>query len=241
MTRPKPTCPGCAVRQRDWLLCQACTGRLCDALQLIPPAPTRRRGQLPWEHDGWQGLLAELELAGLRQTRRASPIAIGGTSSSGPLPYDGQAGDLAVQLAAALTRCCALLAPTGDHPTDPIGQAAWLSSRRRQIRGHPAAGQVQDLVPLVDQCLTVVGPPSPRPDSTDQGRREQLLADALDGLATRSEILAGLPAYGCTVSQPRFTGWIQSGRLQPRGDLRGVPTYRVGDVVALARTRRRVS
>lgn len=286
--KSKPVCPGCGVRQRDSLLCDGCMAKLVGALELIPPAPARpgefvagpsgtvrvgRRQSLPWERDGWPGLLAELELSRLRQSRRAAHVA-GGHSDGSSLPFDDRA-DAGADLAAALARWCLVLSPS-DPPADP---AVWLLANRARVRRHPQAAELAaEVTRLVDRCLAVVGSPPQRQhlgqcevcgadlfadrrrddDAATcrkckrvvtgiKERRESRLSQALDGLATRSEILSVLPdSFGLKVSQSRFSNWLSSGRLQSRGrslepnaagEEQGVPTYRLGDVVDLARRR----
>lgn len=153
---------------------------------------------------------------------------------------------------------------------DLAAMAGWLISERKRIRIHPAARQIhRDIDHAVNRCLSVIGQPPPRDylgrcqvcdadlycepgaDETTclrcktvvtgiKARKEHRLRQALDGLATRTEILAMLPhSFGVSVSQSRFSNWLDHGRIHAKGRTPdGYPTYRLSDVVALARNTR---
>lgn len=71
-------------------------------------------------------------------------------------------------------------------------------------------------------------------------RREWLLAEAKDRLATASVIAAALTTFGAECTPDRIWKWAQRGRLLSHGrDGQGRPLYRVGDVDELLATQTR--
>lgn len=65
-------------------------------------------------------------------------------------------------------------------------------------------------------------------------RRAWLLAEAEDQLETATHIAQALSTLGQHVNATRIRKWAERGRIAPHGvNLRGDPTYRVGDVIDL--------
>lgn len=65
-------------------------------------------------------------------------------------------------------------------------------------------------------------------------RRVWLLAEAEDQLETATHIAQALSTLGQQVNATRIRKWAERGRIVPHGlNLRGDPTYRIGDVIDL--------
>lgn len=73
-----------------------------------------------------------------------------------------------------------------------------------------------------------------------QTRRDWLLHVVADRLATAPEIARALSSLSMPITHDLIRQWRHRGRLQPRAkDRRGVPLYRVGDVIDLLADRAR--
>jgi hypothetical protein len=259
-TKLKPRCPSCGGKTPDWLLCGSCTDSLRADLELILPRPAvpaahscdvatrvhhwHPRQTLPWESQRteWAGLVAELTLSMARQSKHAPNLA-GGRSTELPLPY---ASPASTQLR-RLRHWARDLGPLFLDPNPPItvtGLAGWLLDNLDVIRAHPDAAEIHSRISaVVARCLTVISP-------ADREHRELPplssadLTEALDRLATRSEIITALSDpkhYGVTCSQSRFSNWVAAERILPKGWTAGeqrYPLYRLGDAVTLARETR---
>jgi hypothetical protein len=77
------------------------------------------------------------------------------------------------------------------------------------------------------------------------GRRDAMLEQATESLATRAEILTAVPGmYGVPINGDTFQSWVKRGRLISVGTRDGQATYRLGSALDLARetaTRRRTA
>lgn len=228
--KPKPECPLCGARQRDWRLCSSCTDELVADLRWITPenqpqitvskptAPGEGYGiqTLPWERQrrSWAGFDVELTVSLTRQNQTGQTNE-GRRPADTPLLYDERASRARHALAGI--DAPGYLADIEQLRNDP-GIAEWATWLHRTI---------QDAQHAID--------PSPHADPT-----AHVPALPRNAAASRKEILAGLPGnFGVTITHQRFTNWEDRGKITPvdyRVDrLAGyVLLYRVTDVLQLA-------
>jgi hypothetical protein len=228
--KPKPECPLCGARQRDWRLCTPCTDNLVADLRWVAPEnrpqitvskPTQL-GEgygiqtLPWERQrrSWAGFDVELTVSLTRQGQTGQ-TSEGRRSTETPLPYDERASR--ARQALSWINAQALLLDVEAMRNDP-GIAEWATWLHQAVR---------DAQHAID--------PSPHTDPT-----AHVPALPRNAAASRKEILAGLPGnFGVTITHQRFTNWEDRGKITAidyRIDkLAGyVLLYRVTDVLTLA-------
>lgn len=149
-----------------------------------------------------------------------------------------------------------------DVDDDVNGAATWLLGHVSTMRTHPAADELHDeITDAIARAWRVVDRPAPRlfagpcdlcgsdlygrphaailrcgqcgTEYDAAVRREWLLDQARDQLATPSTIARALPGLlGRAVTPAMIRGWAHRGRLAARpADTDGRPRYRVGDVI----------
>lgn len=148
-------------------------------------------------------------------------------------------------------------------PDDTAALAAWLMQRMSTVRTHPAAGEIGDEIigvagrgwravdrpaqPLYcgpcDDCGEDLYAPAVASELAcaacgavyeAQARRDWLLDQARDQLATATTIARALPQLlGQHVTPAMIRGYAHRGRLAARPGISGRPRYRVGDVIDL--------
>jgi hypothetical protein len=122
------TCPVCAGRTRDGLMCQPCWNALARDLRAIP------------------GLIADLDLAASKQARLTPPAPGGLASERNPIAWG--AADAAAALTNSLTTWARDisrqddLGPASYLPNIPAVAARYLLDHGDQIRAHPAAAEL---------------------------------------------------------------------------------------------------
>lgn len=151
----------------------------------------------------------------------------------------------------------------GDSlPMDTFrGLAAFLAARVEALRFHPAGSEaVHEIGQVVARGRRVVDVPEARwyagpcacgrdlyarvrasaitcqcGQTYDvQARRDELLGQVEDRLATATEISRAVTTLGHQVTPAAIRGYVHRGRLQRRtNDQQGRPLYRVGDVLTL--------
>lgn len=151
--------------------------------------------------------------------------------------------------------------------TSVADAAAWLARRHRELARHPAADELADEIGhVVTQVRAVIDRPRERVylgpcetcgadlyalpqasvvdcrcgERVDVRERRDWLLDVVEQrLATASEISRALPTLvNAPVTASMVRGYAKRGRIMAQGtDQRGMPLYRIGDVIALV-TRR---
>jgi hypothetical protein len=118
------TCPVCAGRTRDGLMCTACWQQLARDLRAIPD------------------LIADLELAASKQAR-LTPPAPGGLASE-RTPVGWGAADAAAALTSSLTTWARDVCPDKWLPGVPpaVAAARLLHGHQDRIRAHPAPAEL---------------------------------------------------------------------------------------------------
>ena len=157
----------------------------------------------------------------------------------------------------------------GTEPDDTLGSMShWLSSRVDGVAVKQWAPDALKLVDIMEHCEQVIDRPADRTyagpcdechhdlyvehgaatvvcDQCNRGydlkaRRDWLLHVVVDRLATAGECARALSSLELPITQELIRQWRHRGRLTPRAkDRRGVPLYRVGDVVELMGDRAR--
>jgi hypothetical protein len=161
--------------------------------------------------------------------------------------------------------------PKRVQPDDTLASmSTWLLWRVDGVAAKKWAPDAMQLVTIVDHCEVVVDRPPDRTyagpcdacshdlfvekgeltvvcercgKSYDlRARREWLLHVVVDRLATAPEIARALTSLELPITHELIRQWRSRGRLTSRTkDRRGVPLYRVGDVVDLLSERARVA
>jgi hypothetical protein len=118
------TCPVCAGRTRDGLMCPACWAQLARDLRAIPD------------------LIADLELAASKQARLTPPGPGDLASERNPIAWD--AARAADYLATALTTWAldVLGAPPNNPPPTPHETPPKRQTYQDKTRAHPAAAEL---------------------------------------------------------------------------------------------------
>jgi hypothetical protein len=119
------TCPVCAGRTRDGLMCTACWNALARDLRAIPD------------------LIADLELAASKQARLTPPAPGGLASERNPVGWG--AADAAAALTNSLTtwaRDVAPDCPVHGYAVAPKAGASILLAHDTAVRAHPAAAEL---------------------------------------------------------------------------------------------------
>lgn len=242
-----PPCTRCTQPAAGAYLCPSC-GQILEQLLAEIPA-----------------LAADLDLTRARQDRmRGHAVgAVGGHNDSGPL-WDERASRAGRALRDALTTEVHQL--TGPRPAGTVpALAAHLLARLDTIRHTDTAARTVDaLSRVVKTARSAIDRPADlvfggpcecghdlyaRGDATHftcptcgtvydfEQRRAWLLSATEDSLLTATEASRALSdLLGRTLSPNTIRTWANTGRLVPHGHHGDRPLYRVGDLVALART-----